>query len=194
MTKRIVLIQGHPDARAERFCHLLADAYAQAAQAAGHEVRRLVVAELEFPLLRTQQDYETGTPPPVIRECQQAIDWAGHLVILFPLWLGAMPALLKAFLEQVLRPGFAYRLGDSGRMQKLLTGKSARIVVTMGMPAFFYRWYFGAHGVKNLKRNILGFCGIRPVKVSLFGMIEGASAARRRAWLERMRVFGREGS
>jgi len=191
MTKRIVLIQGHPDARTSRFGHLLADAYGQAAQAAGHEVRRLVVAELEFPLLRSREDYETGKPPEAIQQCQQAIAWAEHLVILFPLWLGEMPALLKAFLEQVLRPGFAYRTGASGRMQKLLTGKSARIVVTMGMPAFFYRWYFGAHGLKNLQRNILGFCGVRPVRASLIGMIEGP-AGRREAWLERMRALGRE--
>ncbi len=78
--------------------------------------------------------------------------------------------------------------------KKRLTGKSARIVVTMGMPAFFYRWYFGAHGLRSLERNILGFAGIGPIRESLFGMIEGVSDARRRKWLERMRTFGRRGS
>jgi putative NADPH-quinone reductase len=191
--KHIVVIDGHPDARASRFGHLLADAYVQGAQAAGHEIQRIVVAELDFPLLRTQKDYETGAAPTTIRDCQEMVAWAGHLVILFPLWMGEMPALLKAFLEQLLRPGFAYRARDSGRFQKLLTGKSAHIVVTMGMPAFMYRWYFGAHGLKNLKRNILGMCGVRPVRASLFGMIEGVSDARRRKWLEHMRALGRNG-
>ena len=73
--------------------------------------------------------------------------------------------LLKAFLEQALRPGFAF--DESSRMpRKLLKGRSARIVVTMGMPAFVYRWYFGAHGLRSLERNILGFCGIRPIRAS----------------------------
>jgi putative NADPH-quinone reductase len=185
MIRRIVVIQGHPDPRQGHFGHALADAYVQGAEAAGHEVRRIAVAKIEFPLLHSREDYETGTLPDAIRQCQESISWAEHLVILYPLWLGSMPALLKAFFEQVMRPGFAYRLGGAGRMQKLLVGKSARIVVTMGMPAFFYRWYFGAHGVKNLVRNILGFCGIKPIKVSLIGMVAGA-ASKRDAWLARM--------
>ncbi len=77
--------------------------------------------------------------------------------------------------------------------EKRLTGKSARIAVTMGVPAFFYRWYFGTHGLKGLERNILGFVGIGPIRESLFGMIEGASDAKRRKWLERMRTLGRRG-
>jgi len=76
--------------------------------------------------------------------------------------------------------------------KKRLTGKSARIVVTMGMPAFFYRWYFGAHGLKGLERNILGFAGIGPIRESLFGMIEGASDAKRKRWLEAMRALGKQ--
>jgi putative NADPH-quinone reductase len=71
-----------------------------------------------------------------------------------------------------------------------LRGKSARIVVTMGMPVLIYRWYFGAHGLKSLERGILGFCGIAPIRESLFGMIEAASAAKRDRWLRRMRDLG----
>ena len=61
-------------------------------------------------------------------------------------------------------PGFAFAYRPSGFPQKNLGGRSARIVVTMGMPAFVYRWYFRAHAVKNLKRNILGFVGYAPVR------------------------------
>jgi putative NADPH-quinone reductase len=70
--------------------------------------------------------------------------WAEHLVIIHPLWIGAMPALLKAFFEQALWPRFAMALTPNGGWNKLLSGRSARAVVRMGMPAFVYRWYFGA--------------------------------------------------
>ena len=102
-----------------------------------------------------------------------------------------MPALLKGFLEQVFRPQFAIAKPEGGKMgKKLLTGKSARIVVTMGMPAFVYRWYFGAHSLKSLERNILGFCGVGPIKASLFGLIEASSSATREMWLVKMRALG----
>jgi putative NADPH-quinone reductase len=103
-----------------------------------------------------------------------------------------MPALVKAFLEQLFRPGFAMVYQEGRMPKKLLKGKSARIVVTMGMPAFFYRWYFHAHGVKGLEQSVLRFAGIGPIKENLIGMVEGSSAGREK-WLAKMGAFGREG-
>jgi putative NADPH-quinone reductase len=194
MARRITIVQGHPDARGNRFGHALAAAYAHGAEAAGHEVMVIDVAQLEFPLVRSKEDWESGTPPETIRQAQQAIGWAEHLVILYPLWLGTMPALLKAFLEQVFRPGFAIPKPDAGeRWKKLLTGKTARIVITMGMPAFFDRWYFRAHSLKSLERNILGFCGVGLITESLIGMIEAPDKAKRERWLAKMHTLGRAG-
>ena len=140
------------------------------AEEAGHEVRMIDVAALDFPLLRKAADWQEGEPPAAIREAQATVAWAEHLVLLFPLWLGDMPALLKGFLEQLLRPGFAF---------------------TMGMPAFFYRLFFQAHSVASLRRNVLGFCGIAPVRTTYVGMIEGAKDARRKDWLDEMATLGR---
>ncbi|MGE3481979.1 MAG: NAD(P)H-dependent oxidoreductase [Gammaproteobacteria bacterium] len=194
MGKRIAIIQGHPDPAPARFGRALAEAYARGAAAAGHEVRVIEVGALDFPLLRGKQDWEREPPVEAIRQAQETIAWAGHLLIIYPLWLGSMPALLKAFLEQVMRPGFAIARPEEGGMgRKLLTGRSARIVVTMGMPALFYRWYFRAHSLKSLERNILRFCGIAPIRETLIGMVEGA-AARRERWLDRMRELGRAGA
>jgi len=192
MTKRILLVDGHPDSRAERFVHALSKAYWDGARACGHEIKNIVVSELDFAMLRTNEVFQTGVPAEPIRACQELFTWADHIVILFPLWLGSMPALLKAFFEQVLRPGFAFAAGSGrGFPEKLLGGRSARIVMTMGMPGLFYRWYFRAHSVKSLERNILKFCGILPIRLSIVGSVEAMGAAGRGSWLARMQRLGR---
>jgi putative NADPH-quinone reductase len=185
--KRIVVLDGHPDADRHRFVHALADSYADGAKGAGHKVRRIELARLDFPLLRSAAEWTDGALPRALKRAQDAIGWAEHIVILYPLWLGDMPALLKGFLEQIARPGFAIAPGK--RPGGLLKGRTARLVVTMGMPAFFYRFYFGAHSVKSFERNILKFAGIRPVHHSLIGAIEGSIEARDK-WLEEMARLG----
>jgi putative NADPH-quinone reductase len=191
--RNILIIQGHPDPAAVHYGHALEQRYTEGAEHAGHTVRQIRIAGLDFPLLRTKQDFEHGIPPGSIEAAQNSIQWAEHIVILYPLWLGDMPALLKGFLEQVFRPDFGFATTEKkGGMpwKKKLAGKTARIVVTMGMPAFFYRWYFRAHGVKSLERNILGFCGIKTVGQSLIGMVEANNGSAREKWLGRMTIFG----
>jgi putative NADPH-quinone reductase len=191
MPRRLTIVQGHPDPAGNRLCHALANAYATGARSAGHEVTRIEVAQLDFPILRTQQDFEHGDLPESLIEARDAIVSAQHLVVVFPLWHGTMPALLKAFLEQVMRPGVALAYRERGFPRGLLTGRSARLVVTMGMPALIYRWYFRAHGVRGLERSILRFAGVKPVRETLFGMVDAASAAKRLGWLERIADYGR---
>lgn len=193
MAKRIVILQGHPDPSPARLCQGLADAYAAGARTAGHAVEQFGLATLGVPLLTSRAEFYEGEVPPALRPVQMAIGRADHLVVVYPLWLGDMPALLKAFFEQVFRPDFAFERDPTGRSWKRrLTGRSARVVVTMGMPALAYRWYFGAHSLKSLQRNILGFSGFSPVKSSLYGGVETADAARRAKWLDEQRMLGRE--
>lgn len=193
MPRRILVVQGHPDPAGGHLCHALADAYAEGAAAGGHEVRRVEVARLDFPLLRTAAGFQQPEPPPALVDAMAGIVWCDHLVLVYPLWLGSLPALLKGFLEQVFRPGVAFDLGGGSPWQRRLKGRSARVVVTMGMPVLVYRWWFGAHSLRSLERNILGFCGFAPIRESLFGMVEAAGDARRRGWLDHMRGLGRRG-
>jgi putative NADPH-quinone reductase len=190
--KRVAIIQGHPDASGSHFCNALADSYAAGARGEGHEVRIIDVARIDFPLLRTQEQFRDEPPCDDIREAQETIQWADHLVFCYPLWLGTLPALLKGFLEQVFREGFAMKVRGSGLgWTRMLKGKSARIVVTMGMPAPAYRWFFGAHGLKSLERSILAFAGIGPIRESLIGRVESRSVESRGRWLIRMQSLGR---
>lgn len=194
MPRRILVIQGHPDPDPRRLCRALADAYAEGAAQAGHAVTRVDIAALDVPLLRTQHAFEQEPVPDGLRPAQEAIVAAEHIVLVFPLWLGTMPALVKAFLEQVMRPGVAFAYQEKGNPKLLLAGRSARLVVTMGMPAFVYRFWYFAHGLKGLERNILRFVGIAPVRETLFGMVGTASEDKRRAWLAKMRVLGAKGA
>ena len=189
---RIAIIQGHPASGSRHFCHALADAYAQGAVEGGHAVRVIPVADLDFPLLRSKDDWERNAPPPAIAEAQQTLAWAEHLVIIYPLWLGGMPALLKGFMEQAFRPAFMTGgAGPGASWKTALKGRSSRIVVTMGMPSFAYRWYFGAHSLKSLKRSILSLVGIGPNRHTLIGMIEGMNDTKRKAWLGTLHDLGR---
>jgi putative NADPH-quinone reductase len=192
MSRRIAIIQGHPDPAGHHLLHAMADAYAEGAVAAGHELRRIEVAKLDFPLLRTQVDFETGALPSTLVQPREDMRWAQHWVFLFPLWHGTMPALLKGFLEHIFRPGFAMEYREGSFPKRLLAGRSARIVVTMGMPVLFCRWYFGAYGVRSFERSMLSFAGIRPIRESLYGL-SFADEKKRALWVEDMRKHGRQG-
>jgi putative NADPH-quinone reductase len=111
------------------------------------------------------------------------------MVLIFPLWAGGMPALLKGFLEQIFRPDFT---GTSRNplAKKLLSGRSARVVVTMAMPALIYRWYFHAHSVKSLERNLLGMVGIGPVSETLIGMTGNMQPEVAAKWLAKLKTLG----
>ena len=190
---RILVLDGHPDADRARFVHALADAYAEGATGAGHQVTRLDVAGLGLPPLRSAAEWEAEPPEPV-RKAQFAIAEAEHIAILYPLWLGDMPAALKALFEQVLRPGFAFPAGAQGLNAGQLKGRSVRVVVTMGMPVPVYRWFFFAHSLRSLERNILRFVGFGPVRHTLIGGIGAMKPEKRRAWLDRLRALGAAGA
>lgn len=192
MGKRVLLIQGHPDQAPGHLCRSLEEAYARGVREGGHALRRIDVGALDFPLLRSQLDWEQGALPPGLQQAQEDILWAQHIVFFFPLWLGDMPAILKGFLEQIARPGFAFAAGGKNPFaRKGLKGRSGRLVVTMGMPAIVYRVYFRAHSVKSFRRNVLGFVGIAPVGDTLIGMTGALKPRMAARWLDRMQALGR---
>lgn len=191
MPQRILIIQGHPDKSRDHFCHALAEAYIRGAEEADHDIEVITVAKLDFPLLRSKEDFDTGTLTEDIKAAQESILAADHMVIIYPLLLGTMPALLTGFFEQVLRPKFGFLLTPNGRWEKRLKGRSARVVITMGMPALAYRWFFGVHSLRSLERKILGFCGIAPIRSSLVGTVESENPKSRKRWLERMHSLGK---
>lgn len=185
MARRILVINGHPDARKERFCAALCAAYVKGAASRGHEIRRIDVGALDFPLVQSADDFAKAEPPEVIRRAQADVTWAQHVVVIHPLWLGGLPARLKGFLEQVFRYGFA--LSADAPMKGLLKGKSVRVIVTMGMPAPVFRWVFGAHGLKALERGVFWLSGMGPIRHTVLGAVETGPRER---WLRTAEGLG----
>lgn len=185
---RIAILVGHP--RPGSYCEALGESYSRAARAAGHEVALFVAGKMNFnPILR--EGFERIQPlEPDLQAAHDAILAADHLVIIFPLWVGGMPAILKGLLERVLQPDLIEPFRQK-KFVRLLKGKSARIIVTMGMPAFVYRLYFRAHALKMLRRNILGWMGVRPIRSTIYGSIEAVGKARRERWLREVETLGR---
>lgn len=185
---RIAIIVGH--SRRGTFCDALAEAYRRGAIDAGHEVELLATAAMKFdPILH--HGYEQVQPlEPDLQAAYSALMRADHLVILFPLWLGTLPAILKGFLERVLQPDLV-ESSRQGRFAKVLKGKSAHVVITMGMPGFIFRWWYGAHALKMLKRNILSFLGVGPIRSTIYGNIEGMGHDGRNRCLSEIEARGR---
>ncbi len=185
--KRITVIDGHPDAKHDHLTHALSGFYTDRMREAGCEVRRINVAELDFPLLTDPDDFTLGAPPAAIKSAQETIAWADHVAFFYPMWISDVPSLLKAFIEQTFRPGFAMDYGGKGRFPRaLLKGRSGRLIVTMGMPAPIYRWVFGAHMLKSYQ-SALNMCGISPVfQTAIGGVTEDASEHTKQRWIQKI--------
>jgi putative NADPH-quinone reductase len=194
MSERILVLQGHPDPSPERFCRALASAYAAGARGVGSEVREFDLGAIEVPLLRSRDSWEHDEMPLALQPLKEHLLWCNHLLFVYPMWMGDLPAHTKAALEQVLRPGVtAPGAGQGPNDPKPLSGRSAHVVVTMGMPGFYYRWFYRAHSLKSLERNVLRFSGFSPVRHSLIGLVESDTPKTHARWLQRMRVAGEQG-
>jgi putative NADPH-quinone reductase len=187
--KKVLIIQGHPDR--ESYCRALSMAYKVGALNAGSEVQEIIVSDLKFnPNLEFGYRKRTELEPDLL-EAQEKIKWAEHLVIIYPLWWGGMPALLKGFFDRTFLPGFAFQKRENSVWwDKYLIGKSARIITTMDQPAWYHWLIYGEPAHKALKKMILEFCGIKPVKTTSIGPIRFSKDEFRKKYLEKVKALG----
>lgn len=189
MATKIVVVLGHPDSGS--LCGAIARAYAVGAKAGGAVVREINLGELTFdPVLR--HGYRDVQPlEPGLAEAQESIAWADRVVFVYPNWWGSMPALLKGFIDRVFLPGYAFKYRENSQLwDRLLAGRQGRLLVTMDSPPWYYRWVVGQPGHRMMRRAILGFSGIKPVRTSVFGPVRRSSADVRAAWLRQARELG----
>ena len=182
MGKRVAVIVGHP--AADSWCGALADSYAAAARAGGHEVRMVHLAQLDFDPSLHEGYRQIQALEPDLLAAQATVAWAEHVVIAYPIWWGSVPALLKGFLDRILLPGFAFKYRPGKAFpEQLLRGRSAQLLVSMDTPPWYFRWVYRMPGIVQLKKTTLEFCGIAPVKVAAFGPLIASSPAQRASWL-----------
>jgi NAD(P)H dehydrogenase (quinone) len=189
MEKKILIILGHPVK--ETFSNKLTQAYIEAAESSGAEIRYLKLNQLKFDPnfssgYRGNQELE-----PDLVMAQKMIQWAEHLVFFYPNWWSTFPALLKGFIDRTFLPGFAFKYKKGvKRHEKLLTGKSARLIVTMDNLPWYYRWVLRQPCHHAMKKGILQFCGVNPVRITTIGPVKISSEKRRNKWLKQISSLG----
>jgi putative NADPH-quinone reductase len=189
--KKILVVLGHPNN--DSFCGELAARYADGARKAGAEVQTLRLADLEFdPTLHLGYKTIQELEPDLLR-AQELITWAEHLAVVYPIWWGTMPALLKGFLDRALLPGFAFKYReDSPLWDKLLKGRSARVIVTSDAPVWYNFLMNGNPAQKAMKKTILEFCGFKPVRIKSIGSVKTLTRDEIAGWLETAENLGRK--
>ena len=188
----ICIINAHPDPSPERFVSALCNAAEDGARKAGHGVSRIDIGALEFPWLESATQFAAPPPEPILSE-RGKIAVADHVILAFPLWLGSLPAKARGFFEQCARDSFFLETAphNKGWPKRLMKGKSARIIVTMGMPGPIYSLVMDQGALKAIERGLLGLSGFKPVRHSILGGIEAASDDQRAKWLAAANTHGR---
>ena len=186
---RVLLIQGHPNPGA--YNRALADAYVRGVERAGVDVERLDLSELAFdPILR--HGYARIQPlEPSLLAAQQAILRADHLVLAYPVWWGAPPALLKGFFDRTFLPGWAFRFRGAWPLPEgLLRGRSAHVITTMDAPRAVYAALYRGSAHRSVIQGVLRFCGIGPVTSTTIGAVKYLPEWLRSYHLQRMERLG----
>ena len=189
MSKKVLIILGHPNKQS--FCGSLAKSYGQGALESGAEIKEIFLGDLQFELnLRTGYK-ETQELEPDLVEAQRLIKWSEHQVWVYPTWWGTYPALMKGFLDRTFLPDFAFKYRENSVWwDKFLTGKSARLLITLDAPVYYNWLMYGSANQKALKKATLGFCGIKPVRVTSFGQVKFSDEAKRQKWLGQAKKLG----
>lgn len=190
--RRILVLNANP--KPASLSQALAERYAEAAATAGHTVQLVHLHALRFePDLRGGYASRQALEPD-LRQLQRQILEAEHLVFAYPVWWGSVPALFKGLLDRLLLPGFAFRYdGSKSLPEQLLKGRSARLLVCLDTPAWYFRWVQGAPAHRMMKDAVLGFCGVAPVRISAFAPVIKSTPEQRAQWLEQAAALGRQG-
>jgi len=186
----ISVILAHPDKGS--FNHAIADAVVEQIMKNGHHAAFHDLYMEKFdPLLPVGEIPENANvPQSVMNHCREIAEARG-IVIVHPNWWGQPPAILKGWVDRVLRAGVAYRFleGDSGEgvPEGLLKAETAIVFNTSNTETEREKRVFG-DPLETIWRNcIFGLCGVTTFYRRTFGIIVTSTADQRRQWLDEAR-------
>lgn len=188
MSKRILVLAANPNKGS--FTNYLAESYANSAKK-NNEVQLLAISDMEFNLDLSAGYTEAHSLEDSLKAFQASLEWCEHLVIFTPLWWGSLPAKLKGLIDRTFLPGFAFQY-EKGKLtpKKLLQGRTARVVMTMDTPPWYYSLIQGAPAIKQLKTATLKFVGFNSVKSKMIGPIISSSQESRSKWINEVEKLG----
>jgi putative NADPH-quinone reductase len=190
--KSILVISGHSDSNS--LTASMARAYQEGAIESGADCSLLDLGAMTFdPILRFGYNKSIELEPDLVW-AQDCISKADHIVIVFPVWWGTYPAILKGFIDRTFLPGFAfkYRHADDVYWDKLLKGKTAHVISSLDAPVHYYEDKYKKAGQVAIVDATLHYCGIKTTKETFYTPIRPTTFETRLAWLEEVRGFGRE--
>jgi putative NADPH-quinone reductase len=189
--KKILIINGHP--REESFTKSIIQSYILGVSEHNNsEIKEIVIRDLDFnPNLQFGFKKRMELEPDLLKSLEK-IMWCDHMVWVHPVWWGGLPSLTKGFIDRLFLPGlvFSYK-ENSVWWDKLLKGKTGRIIYTLDQPTYFYWLIYNQPSINQLKKTTLEFCGVKPVKTTGFGPIKNSTEKQRLKWLNKVYLLGK---
>jgi putative NADPH-quinone reductase len=185
---RALLLFGHPEP--ESFNGRLASHYARGFTAGGGELERIDLASLRFdPVLRHGYRAAQALEPDLVR-VREAIERADHLAWVFPTWWASPPAIVRALVDRLFVPDWAFRYEPGRALPRgLLAPRSARVITTMDSPRWWYTLVLRRPIHRSFGSATLAFCGLRPLAFTTLHGVRELSEARRARWCERVEAL-----
>lgn len=188
MSKRVLILAANP--KKDSFVSHLAQTYANSAKKQ-HDVKLLNLSDMAFDVDLSDGYENNHSMEDSLKSFQNALEWCEHLVIVTPIWWGSLPAKLKGLIDRTLLPGFAFQYEEGKLMpEQLLKGRTARIVMTMDTPPWYYVLFQGAPAIKQLKIATLKFVGFHSVKSNMIGPIISSTEKSRNKWVNTISKLG----
>ena len=183
---KVSVIVAHPNPKS--FNHAIAEAAVAELKAAGHQVNfHDLHAEKFDPLLPAAEFSQKAALPPEIEAQSREMAEADGIIVVHPNWWSQPPAILKGWLDRVLRPGVAYKFGagpnGEGIIIGLLQAKAALVFTTSNTPPAKEVELYGDPLDNLWKRCVWGFCGVKTVHRELIAPVITSTPEQRAAWL-----------
>ncbi|MFT3752146.1 MAG: NAD(P)H-dependent oxidoreductase [Paludibacter sp.] len=187
--KKILIINGNPEKNSYNYA--LSQSYSEGAKNSKAEISTINISELQFnPNLAHGYQKRTELEPD-LQDAIEKIKNTDHIVWFFPMWWYSCPAIMKGFIDRTFLPGITFQPVEGRPLpEKLLKGKSARLIITADSPSWFNKLFMKSPAINQIKRGTLQFCGVNPVKITYIAPMANSTEEFREKHLQKVYALG----